>query len=85
MATWPRTHATNMRLYEATGVGTLLITDAKRNLPDLFEPDEEVVTYSSEDELIEKIEHYLSDEAERIRIAHAGQHERFASTRTSTG
>ena len=52
-------YANNMRLYESTGVGALLITDAKRNLTDLFEPDEEVVTYSSEDELVEKIHHYL--------------------------
>jgi hypothetical protein len=66
-------YANNMRLYEATGVGTLLVTDAKRNLPELFEPGEEVVTYATEDELIEKIEHYLNDEPDRIRIAQAGQ------------
>ena len=41
-------HANNMRLYEATGVGTFLITDAKRNLSELFEPGEEVVTYADE-------------------------------------
>ena len=66
-------HANNMRLYEATGVGTLLITDAKRNLAELFEPHEEVVTYSSEDELVEKIRHYLANDAERSKIARAGQ------------
>jgi spore maturation protein CgeB len=60
-------HANNMRLYEATGVGTLLITDAQQNLPEILEPDEEVVTYASTDELIEKIEHYLSNESERVR------------------
>ncbi len=66
-------YANNMRLYEATGVGTLLITDAKRNLAELFEPDVEVVTYASEAELVEKIRHYVADEAERSRIARAGQ------------
>lgn len=66
-------YANNMRLYEATGVGTLLITDAKSNLADLFEPGEEVVTYASEDELVERIRHYLDHEAERTRIARAGQ------------
>jgi spore maturation protein CgeB len=66
-------YANNMRLYEATGVGTLLITDAKRNLAELFEPGEEVVTYSSEDELVKKIRHYLANDAERSRIARAGQ------------
>jgi spore maturation protein CgeB len=66
-------HANNMRLYEATGVGTLLITDAKSDLSNLFEPGTEVITYSTEDELVEKIEHYLEDEAERARIGRAGQ------------
>ena len=66
-------YANNMRLYESTGVGTLLLTDAKRNLADLFEPGEEVVTYSGEDELVEKIEYYLENEEERERIASAGQ------------
>jgi spore maturation protein CgeB len=65
--------ANNMRLYEATGVGTLLITDAKRNLSELFEPGEEVVTYAGEDDLVNKIQHYLADEAERSRVAQAGQ------------
>src|SRR5207253_1589114 len=31
-------NANNMRLYEATGVGTFLLTDAKRNLGELLEP-----------------------------------------------
>ena len=66
-------YANNMRLYEATGVGTLLVTDAKGNLSELFKPVDEVVTYSSEDELVERINHYLDDEAERQRIAQAGQ------------
>jgi spore maturation protein CgeB len=66
-------YANNMRLYEATGVGTLLLTDAKSNLGDLFEPGEEVVTYASEDELVKKIHHYLGHEDERARIARVGQ------------
>jgi hypothetical protein len=66
-------YANNMRLYEATGVGALLITDTKSNLSELFEPSTEVVTYSTEDELVESIEHYLDDEAARSCIARAGQ------------
>ena len=31
-------YANNMRLYEATGMGALLITDRGRNLGELFEP-----------------------------------------------
>jgi spore maturation protein CgeB len=64
-----------MRLYEATGVGTLLITDEKRNLPDLFAPGREVVTYRNADELAERIRSLLEDEEERKAIARAG-HER---------
>ena len=65
--------ANNMRLYEATGVGTLLLTDWKTNLSKLFEPDREVVAYRSSVECAERIEYYLRHEAERTAIAHAGQ------------
>jgi hypothetical protein len=66
-------HAINMRLYEATGVGALLVTDSKRDLSDVFQPGTEVVTYASEDELAEKIMYYLDNEDERATIARAGQ------------
>jgi spore maturation protein CgeB len=65
--------ANNMRLYEATGVGTLLVTDAKRNLHELFEPDAEVVTYSSAEQAADKIRYYLEHEDERAAIARTGQ------------
>lgn len=66
-------YANNMRLYEATGVGSLLLTDAKRNLPELLEPGTEVVTYANEDELVERVLHYLAHDDERRAIARAGQ------------
>jgi hypothetical protein len=66
-------YANNMRLYEATGVGTLLLTDAKSNLTELFEPGLEVVTYASADELVERARHFLAHEPERQAIASAGQ------------
>jgi len=65
--------ANNMRLYEATGVGTMLITDDKENLSSLFEPGKEVAAYHSAGEAIELIHHYLEHEAERKKIASAGQ------------
>lgn len=65
--------ATNMRLYEATGVGTCLLTDWKANIVDLFEPDREVVTYRTADECIEKANYLLDHETERQEIAAAGQ------------
>jgi hypothetical protein len=66
-------YANNMRLYEATGVGSLLLTDAKQNLGELFEVGREVIAYRDEDELVEAVEHYLGREDERAAIAAAGQ------------
>lgn len=66
-------HANNMRLYEATGVGSLLLTDEGSNLTELFEPGREVVTYAGVDDLIEKARHYLDRDDERRTIAAAGQ------------
>jgi spore maturation protein CgeB len=69
--------AANMRMTEATGVGSLLLTDWKENLPDLFIPDEEVVTYKSAEEAIDKIKMLLADEPLRARIAKRGQERTF--------
>jgi spore maturation protein CgeB len=66
-------YANNMRLFESTGTGTLLITDWKENLYEMFESGKEVVTYRTPEECAEKIQHYLTHEAERQTIASAGQ------------
>lgn len=65
--------ASNMRLFETTGIGTCLLTDWKKNLADLFEPDTEVLTYRSAAECAEKVTYILEHETERRRIAEAGQ------------
>ena len=66
-------YANNMRLFEATGVGTLLVTDAKVNLASMFEPGQEVVPYASPEECVEVLQHFLKREEERQKIASAGQ------------
>ncbi len=66
-------YANNMRLFEATGVGTLLMTDSKKNLNDMFTPGEEVVAYESPEECVELIKYYLENEEERLAIARRGQ------------
>jgi spore maturation protein CgeB len=71
-------YANNMRLYEATGVGSLLLTDVKQNLGELFEVGQEVVAYRDEDELVEAVEHYLAHEDERDALAAAGQRRTLA-------
>jgi spore maturation protein CgeB len=65
--------AANMRMYEATGTGALLITEDHENLPEMFEPGREVVTYTDLDDLVDKVEYYLEHDDERVRIATAGQ------------
>ena len=66
-------YAGNIRLFESTGVGSLLVTDWKPNLHEIFEPGKEVIAYRSHQECVEMIEYYLSHEHERQSIARAGQ------------
>lgn len=67
------TKAANMRLIEATGSGTCLITDWKENIKDYFEPDSEIVTYKTANEAVEKIKYLRNHTEERDKIAKAGQ------------
>ena len=66
-------YASNMRLYEGTGVGSLLVSDWKENLAELFDIGTEVVAYRSPEECKELIQYYLYHDAEREAIASAGQ------------
>ncbi len=66
-------YANNMRLYEATGMGSLLLTDKKDNLKNLFEIDKELITYTSKEEALEKYEFFIRNPIEASKIALAGQ------------
>lgn len=66
-------YAGNIRLFEATGMGACLMTDWKVNLPEMFEPDVEIVTYRSADECAEKVNYLLAHTDELTAIAVAGQ------------
>jgi spore maturation protein CgeB len=66
-------NANNMRLYEATGMGSLLLTDRKDNLRKLFEEDREIVTYESKEEALEKYNYLINRPEELANIAKAGQ------------
>lgn len=68
-----RRWANNMRLYEATGVGTCLLTESRENLREMFEPNREVVTYDDDADCIAKARHLIDHEEDRTRIAEAGQ------------
>lgn len=66
-------YANNMRLFEATGMGSLLVTDEKINLKDFFIVDKEIVTYKNDLDLLRKIRYYIKNPKEAAKIAKAGQ------------
>ncbi len=66
-------YANNMRLYEATGSGALLITDYKKNIDEIFKIGKEVIVYHNVEECSELINYYLDHEDEREAISLAGQ------------
>ena len=67
-------NANNMRLYEATGMGSLLLTDKKDNLKKtFFEEDREIVTYKSKEEALDKYNYLINNPTELANIAKAGQ------------
>jgi spore maturation protein CgeB len=65
--------ASNIRMFEAAGAGTCLLTDWKQNLGELFEPDREVVAYRSPEDAVEKVRWLLDHPVEREAISVAGQ------------
>jgi spore maturation protein CgeB len=66
-------YAANVRLFEVTGAGSCLLTDWKRNINELFEPDTEIVTYRSSEECVEKVQWLLDHKEECSVIAKKGQ------------
>jgi spore maturation protein CgeB len=65
--------ANNLRLYEATGMGALLVTDARANLSELFDVGTEVIAYRHPEEAAELVRYYLDHPEEARMIAAAGQ------------
>lgn len=65
--------AGNMRMFEATGMGSLLFTEDMPNLPELFEPGVEVVPYRDAKDLCMRIRSYAERPDEAAAIAERGQ------------
>jgi len=63
----------NMRLFEATACGALMITPYVPYLEELFDLGKEIVIYEDLYDLLDKINYYLKHEGERKKIAKAGQ------------
>ena len=72
-------YAGNMRMFEVTGVGSCLLTDNKKNMPELFDTGSEVVVYDGEDDCIAKVNWLLNNEEERKKIANAGKQKTLSS------
>lgn len=62
----------NPRTFEISGCATLQLTDVRNDLASFYTPGYDIVTYSSPQEMIEKIDYYLSHEEERQAIAMRG-------------
>lgn len=68
-----RGEAGNMRFFESVGVGRLLLTEHHPGVDALFTPGEEIETFASEPELLEKVIYYKRFPEEAEAIAARGQ------------
>jgi hypothetical protein len=65
--------ATSLRLFEATGMGAALVTDATDGLAELFEVGTEVLTYRTIDEALDLVRALRDDPALAGRVGAAGR------------
>jgi spore maturation protein CgeB len=61
------------RLYWACGSGAFYLTFAAKGIQDIMGPGREIETFSTLDEMSEKIRYYLEHPKEREKIARSGQ------------
>jgi len=62
----------NYRTFETLGCNTLLLTNYTENLEKLFNIGDDLVVYESVDDLLNKINFYLENDKERLRISNNG-------------
>lgn len=77
----PQNGGVNLKTFEIPAAGGFQISDNQPELKNIFEPGEEVETYETENELLDKIRFYLSNENKRKKIALAG-HQRVLKDHT---
>lgn len=64
-----------LRIFDIMGCGGFVLSNYQTEIPEYFTPGIHLDTFSSVDELISKINYYLSHEKERAEIAHNGYEE----------
>jgi len=64
----------NYRTFETLGCKTFLLTNYTPGLEKLFVDGEHLVTYTTKQDLNDKVKYYLKNDSERERIAEAGYH-----------
>ncbi len=62
----------NLRIFETLAAQSFLLTDHTPELADLFKIGEEIESYSSSEELVDKVSYYLKNEDKRNKIAIKG-------------
>ena len=67
------TSASAKRLFEATGMGACVIAETSDDMPSLFQPEHEIVTYSSFDDCVEKIASLLAHPQVALQIGQRAQ------------
>lgn len=66
-------YAVNMRMYESTGSGAVLVTEQKSNLEDLFTVGKEVLAYTDVPDAVQQTAELLRNPERLSTIARAGQ------------
>lgn len=61
-----------LRIFDVLGCGGFLLTNFQSELPDYFTPGRDLDCYTSEEDLLEKAEYYLTHEKDREEIAQNG-------------
>jgi spore maturation protein CgeB len=61
-----------LREFEAPMSGALYLTEDQPELAEYFEPGTELLTYTNQDDLLDKARYYLSHQEQSERIRHAG-------------
>ena len=70
-----------LRAFDIMGAGGFLLSNFQADYLDMFVPGEDFVYYESKEDLLQKIDYYLTHEEERAAIARNG-HDKVAAAHT---